>query len=86
VRTGSTKGGDQGGDITATDPAGRKVVVQCKRCERSRNSALTLAGVRSPRTGRKPAHSIRIDRDYEALRISMQELFRNVGIETLAPR
>ena len=42
-----------------------------------------LAGVRSPRTGRKPAHWTRIDRDYEALRISMQELFRDVGIETL---
>ncbi len=42
-----------------------------------------LAGVRSPRMGRKPAHWTRIDRDYEALRISMQELFRDVGIETL---
>jgi HJR/Mrr/RecB family endonuclease len=31
VRTGSIKGGDQGGDITATDPTGREVVVQCKR-------------------------------------------------------
>jgi hypothetical protein len=42
-----------------------------------------LAGVRSPRMGRKPAHWTRVDRDYEALRISMQELFRDVGIETL---
>jgi hypothetical protein len=33
--------------------------------------------------GRKPAHWTRVDRDYEALRISMQVLFRDVGIETL---
>ena len=31
VRIGSIKGGDQGGDITANDPIGREVVVQCKR-------------------------------------------------------
>jgi hypothetical protein len=42
-----------------------------------------LAGVRSPLRGRKPAHWTRVDRDYEALRISMQVLFRDVGIETL---
>jgi hypothetical protein len=42
-----------------------------------------LAGVRSPRMGRKPAHRTRIDHDYEALRISMQVLFRDIGIETL---
>jgi hypothetical protein len=42
-----------------------------------------LAGVRSPRMGRKPAHWTRVDRDYEALRISMQALFRDVGIETM---
>jgi hypothetical protein len=42
-----------------------------------------LAGVRSPRMGRKPAHWTRVDRDYEALRVSMQELFRDVGIDTL---
>jgi hypothetical protein len=42
-----------------------------------------LAGVRSPRMGRKPAHWTRVDRDYEALRITMQVLFRDVGIETL---
>jgi len=28
-----------------------------------------LAGIRSPRRGRKPAHWTRIDRDYETLRI-----------------
>jgi hypothetical protein len=42
-----------------------------------------LAGVRSPRTGRKPAHWTRVDRDYETLRTGMQALFHDVGIETL---
>jgi hypothetical protein len=41
-----------------------------------------LAGVRSPRTGRKPTIWTAADRDYEALRIGMQTLFRHVGIET----
>jgi hypothetical protein len=40
-----------------------------------------LAGVRSPRMGRKPKIWTAIDRDYEALRIGMQTLFRHVGIE-----
>ncbi|MCA1681805.1 MAG: hypothetical protein LC700_01370, partial [Actinobacteria bacterium] len=31
-----------------------------------------LAGVRSPRMGRKPTHWTRVDRDYETLRINMQ--------------
>jgi hypothetical protein len=39
-----------------------------------------LAGVRSPRRGRKPATWTRIDRDYETLRIGMQTLFRDLGI------
>jgi hypothetical protein len=39
-----------------------------------------LAGVRSPRRGRKPAHWTRIDRDYETLRIGMQTLFQDLGI------
>jgi hypothetical protein len=43
-----------------------------------------LAGVRSPRMGRKPAHWTRIDRDYENLRIGMQALFHDLGI-TSAP-
>ena len=42
-----------------------------------------LAGVRSPRRGRKPAHWTAIDRDYETLRIGMQTLFQHLGIETL---
>ena len=42
-----------------------------------------LAGVRSPRPGRKPAHWTNVDRDYETLRAGMQTLFRDLGIETL---
>jgi hypothetical protein len=41
-----------------------------------------LAGVRSPRLGRKPAHWTAIDRDYETLRIGMQTLFLDLGITT----
>lgn len=44
-----------------------------------------LAGVRSPRRGRKPAHWTRIDRDYETLRIGMQTLFHDLGIMTAVP-
>jgi hypothetical protein len=43
-----------------------------------------LAGVRSPRPGRRPAHWTRIDRDYENLRIGMQSLFDDLGIATSA--
>jgi len=42
-----------------------------------------LAGIRSPRMGRKPKIWTAVDRDYEALRIGMQALFRHLGIETL---
>jgi hypothetical protein len=41
-----------------------------------------LAGVRSPRLGRKPNTWTRVDRDYEALRIQMQTLFHDLGITT----
>ncbi len=41
-----------------------------------------LAGVRSPRLGRKPAHWTAADRDYETLRIGMQTLFADLGITT----
>jgi hypothetical protein len=41
-----------------------------------------LAGVRSPRMGRKPRIWTAADRDHENLRIGMQTLFRHVGIET----
>jgi hypothetical protein len=41
-----------------------------------------LAGVRSPKRGRKPTHWTRIDRDYERIRIDMQTLFNDLAIET----
>jgi hypothetical protein len=41
-----------------------------------------MAGVRSPRLGRKPTTWTRVDRDYETLRINMQTLFRDLGITT----
>lgn len=43
-----------------------------------------LAGIRSPRMGRKPTHWTRIDRDYETLRIDMQTLFHQLGLTTEA--
>ncbi len=43
-----------------------------------------IAGVRSPRRGRKPAHWTAIDRDYETLRTGMQALFHDLGITTPA--
>jgi hypothetical protein len=43
-----------------------------------------LAGIRSPRRGRKPAHWTQTDRDYETLRINMQTLFTDLGITTAA--
>lgn len=39
-----------------------------------------LAGVRSPRMGRKPAHWTRVDRHYETIRVTMQALFCDLGI------
>lgn len=41
-----------------------------------------LAGVRSPRLGRKSATWTHVDRDYETLRINMQTLFHHLGITT----
>jgi hypothetical protein len=41
-----------------------------------------LAGVRSPRTGRKPARWTAVDRAYETLRVGMQDLFGHLGITT----
>jgi hypothetical protein len=43
-----------------------------------------LAGVRSPRLGRKPAAWTQIDRDYETLRIGMQTLFHHLGLTPAA--
>ena len=39
-----------------------------------------LAGVRSPRRGRKPVTWTKVDRDYEKIRIDMQTLFQDLGI------
>jgi hypothetical protein len=39
-----------------------------------------LAGIRSPPTGRKPATWTTIDRRYQSLRVSMQDLFHDLGI------
>jgi hypothetical protein len=39
-----------------------------------------LAGVRTPRMGRKPATWTRIDRHYETLRLDMRALFRDLGV------
>jgi hypothetical protein len=41
-----------------------------------------LAGIRSPKMGRKPAHWTPVDRDYERIRIEMQTLFNDLAIET----
>ena len=41
-----------------------------------------LAGIRSPRMGRKPAHWTPVDRDYERIRIDMQTLFNDLAIDT----
>ena len=43
-----------------------------------------LAGVRSPRQGRKPSAWTAVDRDYETLRIDMQTLFGHLGIAIAA--
>ncbi len=41
-----------------------------------------VAGVRSPRMGRKPITWTPVDRDYETLRIHLQTLFTHLGIAT----
>lgn len=43
-----------------------------------------LAGVKSPRNGRKPLTWTSVDRDYETLRIDMQQLFGHLGLATAA--
>jgi DNA-binding transcriptional ArsR family regulator len=39
-----------------------------------------LAGIRSPRMGRKPITWTPVDRDYEKIRINMQTLFHDLGL------
>jgi hypothetical protein len=46
--------------------------------------APVLAGVRSPRQGRKPSHWTAVDRDNEQLRITMQKLFDDLAIARAA--
>ena len=41
-----------------------------------------IAGVRSPRPGRKPLTQTPVDRDYETLRVDLQTLFTHLGITT----
>ena len=43
-----------------------------------------LAGLHSPRMGRKPKAWTAVDRDCEQLRIGMQTLFDDLGPETMA--
>ncbi|GAC1477366.1 MAG: hypothetical protein NVS1B12_12490 [Acidimicrobiales bacterium] len=43
-----------------------------------------LAGVRSPRQGRKPVAWTAVDRAYETLRIHKQALLGHLGIATAA--
>lgn len=43
-----------------------------------------LAGVRSPRRGRKPSSWSTVDRDYEQVRVAMQDLFHDLAIERVA--
>ena len=44
-----------------------------------------LAGIRSPRMGRKPKAWTSIDRDYEQIRANMQTLFDDLALTTPAP-
>jgi hypothetical protein len=44
-----------------------------------------IAGVRSPRLGRKPVTWTPVDRDYETLGVDLQTLFTHIGITTTQP-
>jgi hypothetical protein len=63
-------------------PAARTIAALL--CLRDQVIAPILAGVRSPRQGRKPRHWTAVDRDYETLRIGMQTLFTHLGIARAA--
>jgi len=43
-----------------------------------------VAGIRSPRLGRKPSHWTAVDRDYESMRITMQRLVDHTAISAAA--
>ena len=49
---------------------------------RDQGIAPILAGVRSPRMGRKPATWTSVDRHYEKIRIDMQHLFDDLALTT----
>jgi hypothetical protein len=66
-------------------PAGQARTIAALLAIRDQVIAPILAGVRSPRRGRKPAHWTLIDRDYETLRTGMQNLFHDLGITPIAP-
>jgi hypothetical protein len=66
-------------------PPGAARTIAAMLALRDQVIAPILAGVRSPRPGRKPAHWTLIDRDYETLRIDMQMLFRDLGITPSTP-
>jgi hypothetical protein len=53
-------------------------------CLRDQVIAPILAGIRSPRQGRKPDHWTAVDRQYETLRIDMHTLFDHLGIARAA--
>jgi hypothetical protein len=64
-----------------TPPAARTISALVTLCDYV--VAPILAGIRSPRMGRKPKIWTAADRDYENLRTGMQTLFHHVGIGTL---
>ena len=58
----------------------RKLALNTLLTLREQVIAPILAGVRSPRMGRKPITWTSVDRDYEKIRIDMQTLFQDLGI------
>jgi hypothetical protein len=82
----------RGKDLVTTPPRSRRYQVS-PTTARTITALLTLrehviapilAGIRSPRLGRKPTTWTPVDRDYETLRIHMQTLFRDLRITTEA--
>ena len=61
-------------------PTGAARTIAAMLTLRDQVIAPILAGIRSPRMGRKPAIWTRVDRDYETLRIGMQNLFHDLGL------
>ena len=66
-------------------PGGRRLTIAALLALRDQVIASTIAGVRSPRMGRKPMTWTPVDRDYETLRIDLQTLFTHLGITTTQP-